>query len=138
MYMEPSINIGRAASWAWIASSLRLNQNLADVAMFSRVLQVDLQAYWDTYKSVLQVRPRLAHVTRRVSTKLFYEHLYEMKPFLEMEQPGNHLDANEDGDGVLSVVLSTLCGSHHEVLLLFCMCAFLNLGHQKLGSKNGC
>ena len=46
---EPS----RCASFPWVVSTIR--QNLKDVDEIGAATECDIQAVWDTYKSILQV-----------------------------------------------------------------------------------
>jgi hypothetical protein len=81
-----------------------LEQNLQDVVKFVALLNADLQAYWDTYKSVLQPRYRNRHRPLKMPLRKFYLHVYGMEPFVPMENPGLGVvdDDGDDGEWVES------------------------------------
>lgn len=47
---------GRRSTWLYSASSLRLKQNLEDVASLPSVLNKDVEEWWPNYKQVTKVR----------------------------------------------------------------------------------
>ena len=61
----------RASTFAWVASTARLQQNLTDVHEWSRVLGVDLKQEWLTYTSVLQTEPGKHGRPMRIKPALF-------------------------------------------------------------------
>jgi hypothetical protein len=77
-----------------------LQQNLADVFRFSALLGADLQAYWDTYKSILQPRYRDRHTPVKAKLHKFYVHVYSMEPFMGMDNPGITVADDDDAGGV--------------------------------------
>ena len=90
----------RGARWAWSASTLRLEQNLKDLAELPRAADVGLQNLWDTWSSVLkppgsQAGVRMNRLLRR-NKKLVLQHVYHMDHYLGFTAPDRAL---EGGDG---------------------------------------
>ena len=51
-------NSARGGKWAWLASTMRLDQNLQDLKEMLPVVGADLNVLWKTHKSLLQWRER--------------------------------------------------------------------------------
>lgn len=66
------------STWAWIAASLRLQQNLQDIRSMLPTLDLDLDTEWGRYTSVLQALPDRAHRPMRISKADFRNRLYHM------------------------------------------------------------
>jgi hypothetical protein len=66
----------RAARWPWIASSMRLEQNLSDVGSLPQLAGVSLQNMWNVWKSVLRTdrrrRARGMHIKDRAALQRIY------------------------------------------------------------------
>ncbi len=91
-------SIGRHASastFAWVASTARLQQNLTDVHDWSRALGVDLKQEWLTWTSVLQTEPGKYGRPMRIQPALFRERFYHMG-LLSKELRHTANDADED------------------------------------------
>ena len=68
----------RRATWAWVASSLRIKQNLQDVRDFSQSLEFDLDQLWCGSTSVVRLGGRHPYQRPRMSHQRFLNHLYCM------------------------------------------------------------
>lgn len=83
----------RAASFPWIASCVRLEQNLADVNNIALVSNDDdLQRVWSSYQQVLQVKTRADYRNRpkRMSRKKLLAAVYRLPTMI------HSVDADED------------------------------------------
>ena len=65
-------------AFSWVAASMRLQQNLADIKTWRHAVRADLQSLWLRYASILQTNPRFKHRNVRVSRKLFIDQVYQM------------------------------------------------------------
>ena len=76
-----------AARWPWIASSMRLKQNLEDAFCLPTALGVDLETFWASYTTVLQGPTARARgmKPKKIRQKTFREHLYSMTFMHELE-----------------------------------------------------
>jgi hypothetical protein len=68
----------RASSWPWIASTMRLTQNLADCHDLPERCGVSLQRLWNNWKSVTQTNPKFCRRNRRVVDVVFTTGLYSI------------------------------------------------------------
>lgn len=59
----------RRGTFAWQASTMRLKQNLVDVADLGGATGADLEAQWDCYKSIVQMPGRGQHRPKRMTRK---------------------------------------------------------------------
>lgn len=76
----------RGAKWPWIASTMRLQQNLDDVRNIPAATGADLDVAWASYKSVVQgpsARASRSATVRGVKTKKFLADVYTMAFALE-------------------------------------------------------
>ena len=91
---------GSRSSFAWVASTMRLAQNLEDVRNYSQALQADLDELWYAHSSLLQTKTRALHRPKRCSPKAYRQQLYEVGRFvppLHPDQgagPGSGIDDN--------------------------------------------
>ena len=69
---------GRATKFPWLASSMRLHQNLADCRDLTGALVADMHGEWCRYTSVVQVRPDKAHRSMRLPRHAFCSRMYQM------------------------------------------------------------
>ena len=70
--------VSRHCDFSWVAASMRLKQNLADINTWRHAVRADLQSLWLRYASILQLNPRFKHRNVRVSRKLFIDQVYQM------------------------------------------------------------
>ena len=98
----------RAARWAWIASSIRVQQNLADAQRLAAETGADMQKLWNKWKSVIQTSKRSANRNSKIRHHVFYDQLYRMS---SMKEFGSHLaeaggapgvDGEDDDDDVVA------------------------------------
>jgi hypothetical protein len=68
----------RHSSWAWIASSMRLEQNLTDLSDLLPAVDANLEAQWDIYKSVVQPPGRRQSTPKRMTRKKFEDSVYHL------------------------------------------------------------
>ena len=94
---------GRAATWAWQASSNRLRQNLADIdSMLPQVVpKTDLQWFWDRTGCILQFRVgKFSMRNARMSRHKFEEKVYTMHAFRDFQvsevPPEREFDASDE------------------------------------------
>lgn len=66
----------RASRWPWVASTMRLTQNLDDVKQIPKSIDVNMQRLWNNWKSLIQMRPKFAKRNKRVSDKVFTNTVY--------------------------------------------------------------
>ena len=71
----------RGSTFGWVASSMRVPQNLVDVNAWSAALKVDLQQEWLTYTKVLQTSRRNLGRPMRLTPKEFRNRSYHMGLF---------------------------------------------------------
>ena len=107
------MSAARSSKWARCSSTLRLDQNLQDVHRLCRALDLEVQAMWDTWSSVVkapssQSSSRLGRLTRK-PRKAIERYIYSMdhtRAFdgdgaesgeSEAEDPGD--DGCDDGGG---------------------------------------
>ena len=64
--------------FSWVASTMRLGQNLKDVRQFQRAVNADLQATWLRFGSILQSDPKRRNINDRVRRKEFTNRVYHM------------------------------------------------------------
>ena len=69
------------AGFPWIASSMRLQQNIHDVRSWSQALNVDIQREWDRPASILQTDRRKLHRNMRVAPQQLHRFVYMMGSF---------------------------------------------------------
>lgn len=86
----------RAASFAWLSSSMRLMQNIKDVRSLVPMLGMDLEEEWGRFTSVLQVQPRRVNRSMRLSRGCFNQRLYSMSHF--GAAPAHRRPDDGDGD----------------------------------------
>lgn len=85
----------RVASWPWVASTMRLSDNIRDLQEIAPSLGIDIEVLWRSWKSLLQVRAgQRGARNMRVTTKKFRGMVYHMS---HSEKPA--LAALEDADG---------------------------------------
>jgi hypothetical protein len=83
-------------TWEWLAASLRLRQNLDDMASLPPVLNHNIQGDWDTYKRILQVGGGLqTYRNKRVTTKTLANCVYRMSHFLDWSELAEVADADD-------------------------------------------
>ena len=68
----------KASTWHWTAATMRLKQNLDDVAELVPALDENLTLLWCKYQSILQVEARKLRRSVKVSRKVFADRLYRM------------------------------------------------------------
>lgn len=73
------IKHARGAKWAWIAATMRLDQNLADAKAIPDVVGDSAQDLWPVYKSVLHgPSARDSRRCKKVTWKQLHEDVYKM------------------------------------------------------------
>ena len=78
----------RAAALPYVFSSMRLDANMRDVDNFAPLLNLDIQAMWTNWKSIIQNHAgRGGRVNRRVKSKAFFDRVYKMEPLVGHEVP---------------------------------------------------
>ena len=83
----------RGSTFTWIASTMRLEQNLRDIHDWSNALGVDIEQEWLTYTSLLQTSPRKYGRPMRIKPASFRDRMYHMGLFSKGLRT-----ANDDGD----------------------------------------
>jgi hypothetical protein len=68
----------RRSGWPWIASTMRLDQNLQDVSDLVPATDADLGVQWDLYKSVVQPPGRKSIRPKRMTRKKFERSVYHL------------------------------------------------------------
>ena len=68
----------RRSSWAWVASSMRLDQNLTDVNDLLPAVDANLEAQWDLFKAVVQPPGRRQSLPKRMTRKKFEDSVYHL------------------------------------------------------------
>ena len=87
---------GSASSFSWMASSMRLGQNLIDVIDHSQALGEDLDELWYASTSVLQTRKRGLGRPMRCKPQVFRQQLYQLGRFTPPLQSGRgEAEAND-------------------------------------------
>ena len=86
---------GRGAKFPWIASSMRLGQNLEDIGELAPALNMDTRREWCRSTSILQVNPQRAHRSMRLPRANFLNCFYRMAMF---GRPRTRDEANEGDD----------------------------------------
>ncbi len=61
--------VSRRSRWPWLASSIRLDQNLGDARSLPARTGLDLQLTWNTWKSVLQSSQKKLYCSRMVMNR---------------------------------------------------------------------
>jgi hypothetical protein len=84
----------RRALWPWVASSMRLEQNLADHDDLVGAVDADVQSLWTSYSSV--VRPVASNKPVRMTRKSLEARVYRLSAFVDR---GAEPEDNDDGDG---------------------------------------
>ena len=78
---------GSNSSFSWVASSMRLGQNLVDVLDHSQALGANLDELWYAHSSVLQTKPKALHRPMRCKHQVYRQWLYEVGRFEPPLQP---------------------------------------------------
>ena len=65
----------RGSQFPWVAASVRLKQNLADVRELCEIMDVDVQLVWTRYKTILQ-EDKHRNRNKRLSMEEFQERVY--------------------------------------------------------------
>ena len=73
---------GSASSFAWVASSMRLVQNLDDVRDHCHALREDLEELWYAHSSLLQTQRKRLHRPLRCKPQVYRQQLYELGRFV--------------------------------------------------------
>ena len=96
---------GRATKFPFLASSMRLKQNLGTVRELGSAVSADLRLEWSSYTSLLQVHPKKCRRSMRISKKEFCRRLYRMGHFGQSSYQGESDEGNDapddPGDGSL-------------------------------------
>lgn len=88
----------RAGSFAWSASTSRLEQNLSDIEEYTPKVGGDIQTEWLRYTSVLQTDARKARRSMRIKRSAFEQRIYHMHHVSEDAPLGPNSDGDGDGD----------------------------------------
>ena len=70
--------VSRRSRWPWLASSVRLDQNLGDARSLPARTGLDLQQTWNKWKSVLQASQKRLGRNRKCRTKDFLQSVYRV------------------------------------------------------------
>jgi len=93
----------RNASWGWIASTTRLQQNIKDLKELPSVAGVSLDSLWCRHKSLLQMPgSKRPHANVKMKDSKFYRNIYAMGLFPGRrpgDAGGGDRDAGGDGPG---------------------------------------
>ena len=88
----------RGSSFAWIASSMRLGQNLQDVRDWCKTFRCDITQEWLACTAVLQTKPARSRIPIRITPAEFRDRFYHMTLFCnELRQPV------DDSDGIQAI-----------------------------------
>lgn len=68
----------RSCSWAWVASTMRLKQNLSDYQELRPCLDTDFEALWQRPSSILQTSLALSKRAKRMTGKKLRSWVYAM------------------------------------------------------------
>lgn len=68
----------RRSSWAWVASSMRLDQNLTDVNDLLPAVDANLEVQWDLFKTVVQPPGKHQSRPKRMTRKKFEDSVYHL------------------------------------------------------------
>lgn len=75
-----------AAKWTWVASSMRLQQNIEDCRRLPEEVGTSIRASWSSYASVLQP-PHMEGVFPRIKPSVFERRLYRIEHLLPFQIP---------------------------------------------------
>lgn len=103
----------RGAKWPWVASTLRLKQNLCDAREIPDAVDQSFSHLWRVHTSVLKgPSARARHIRKKVDAKRLQADVYHMKfahdAVIERPSVGSHedkardlgeVDARDEGDG---------------------------------------
>ena len=93
----------RRGSWAWLASSVRLKQNLEDAVLLPSMTGVDLQLVWNRWKSALQTSSKSSCRNKKIKRKAFLHRVYRVGTVDGFDAPEANDDeavGDADGDGM--------------------------------------
>jgi hypothetical protein len=88
----------RRSCWPWIASSLRLGQNLRDARELLSGVDADLRALWCSHTSIIRVGGRWPLQGKKISRQKFLLYVYHMSFCNEEEPAAAQGDSDEGGD----------------------------------------
>lgn len=90
------------AKWAWVAASMRLQQNISDCRSLPSTTSVSLRSVWSGSTSVVQP-PSSCHKVPRLNLQALQRRLYRLDHLMgftsgKLQQPPALLDAGMGGD----------------------------------------
>ena len=94
------VKSGRATKFSFLASSLRLMQNLTAVRELGSAVSADLQLEWSSHTLLLQVHPKKCRRSVRISREEFCSRLYRMGHFGQRSYQGESDGGSDAPDEV--------------------------------------
>jgi len=89
----------RGCSWPWLASTMRLEQNIADARQLPAACNASLQCEWMRYTSLLQVgKGRQRSRPQRIKPSVFQSRVYTMSHWNEDDDSEENAE-DDDGEG---------------------------------------